>query len=170
MAAIPGGSTLGIIMACALMLGGCMTDRGPPITRPDNRIQQFLGNERFHMTSREKYQEFIERELGAGFTEQDFVAYMEANEADCARDPVNQIMYCRYVKFAIVPQGFDISKRQNSANTYCFWAMPPSDRPTVNFHQADADTVSEFPADRREFARSRPGCRQLLLRFHGWDR
>ena len=51
------------------------------------------------MKSQQTYQAFIEGELGRGFTEHDFVAYMENSGAHCARDPDAQVMYCRYMTF-----------------------------------------------------------------------
>lgn len=177
------------------LLSGCTRDPSPAITRPDNRIQYFLAQgiyllsgefrERFRKEmgrhpsgeegweiSAKTFHEFMTRELGRGFTEGDFVAYMEANEAECARDPQNGIMYCRYIDFKEVPEPVDLLKTYSAVSYYCFWALPPADKPLLRALQAGAGSVKEFPASRAEFSRTRDiaGCRALLLKFHGVEK
>jgi hypothetical protein len=160
-----------IIVGCAPLLSSC-PERPPEITVPNNRVQYFLAHEFSRMTSQQRYQDFMERELRAEFTEQEFVSYMEANDAECERDPQKKIMYCRYIDFKVVPRASDLLKTMNAVSYFCFWALPPADRPKVNFYQAGAGSISELPASRAEFARSRniPICRSLLLKFRGIEK
>jgi|GEM_PF-4512692 hypothetical protein len=162
---------LKIAFICSLLLAAC-AEKPPEITAPNNRIQYFLARESHRMTSQQKYQEFIERELGSYFHENDFVAYIGANEAECDRDPENNILYCVYVDFKVVPRDSDLWKTMNAVSYFCFWVLPPADRPTVRFSQVGAGSVAEFPTNRAGFARAHnfPGCRARLLKFQGYEK
>lgn len=162
---------MAMIVVISLPLLSC-AKTPPKITQPNNRIQYFIAHEFNKMTSQSKYQEFVERELGSGFTEGDFVNYMSSNEAECERDKFNGIMYCRYIDFKFAPSGPGLFDAYNAVSYFCFWALPPSDHPTVKFRQAGASSVSEFPINRNDLVLTRnlPGCRVLLRQEHGVER
>lgn len=161
----------GIAVLIVWALAACQR-QWPEIIAPDNRIQHFIGQVKPLMRSQEKYQEFIEHELGNGFTEQDFATYMERNDAECARDIKNEIMYCRYIDFKMMPRPSDISKSFIFVRYYCFWVLPPAERPTARFSQAGAKSAAELPTDRHEYARAHniPGYRELLPRWIGAEK
>lgn len=163
--------TAGVVLAWPLLLTGCELvsylltgpPPAPPITIANNRIEQFLYREPGY----KNIQAFVERELGTHFSEEDFVRYMEANEAECERDPIDTLMYCRYVSFKFGRSPWDIYKTFNAVSVYCFWARPAAGRPDLDVYQPGADRVDEFPTDRREYARSvkLADCWTLLNRW-----
>ena len=87
------------------------------------------------MKSQQTYQAFIEGELGRGFTEHDFVAYMENNGAECDRDPGNQVMYCRYITFGEMADPNSLWESMPVADLWCFWTYPNGTQQLSDFDQ-----------------------------------
>lgn len=146
---------------CALALGGC-AEEPPEITRPNNRIQHFLAKQFHRMTSQQKYQEFIETEIGSGFTENDFAYYMEKNEAECEVDsPPYAGVYCMYIDFKVI---YAIRRHMKYYTVFCFWVHPSQGREVARFRQVHGASLKEFPTVRRQFSKTMniPGCKTLL--------
>lgn len=164
--------TLTPFFLCVVALAAC-TQEPPEITRPNNRIQYFIGKKFSHMTSQEKYQDFIEHELGSFFSENDFIEYMTRNEAECNRSSLNNIVYCQYIDFKSMPYGRGAGGIDRYYMPFCFAVIPSPDRTIVSFRAMIGRLIPSFPTlDRREFARQQgvPDCRTLWLKEHGVEK
>ena len=169
-------SSAAIILFCSIaaIVSAC-THATPDATWPKNRIEYFITNIFPHMSSETKYQNFIAGELGSKFTEDDFVGYMTENGSECSRDAANDTVYCMYITFG---RGIDLSDPWKSAdysNFWCFWSIPPVDRPTVRFRFSGSyiGIGRDFPGQsQHDFAEKHhvPSCRTLLLKMYGAEK
>lgn len=159
-----------LLLVCALILSSCAKDQ---VGTSSDRIRHFIANEFHRMASQQKYMEFIEREIGAGFTEHDFIHYMEDNGAECDRDAGNGVVYCRYILFGKMVSPRSLWESIDIADFWCFWSIPPAEAPTVRFSKAWFAEGRDFPAQTtKEYARSHrvSSCKDFLFRFNGAEK
>jgi hypothetical protein len=161
-----------LLAACLLSAAACGRRNPPPvIDGPNHRIAYFIAKH-YGVPSDEKYQAFIESEIGPNFTPEAFARHQENSGAVCQRDPQNGKTYCTWVNFGwvSVPEAGGHWKDIETAGIFCFWADPRVHPP--HLRAAAPDSIILKDGDIREsraFILSHPeaNCRDLL-RPAGW--
>lgn len=150
----------GLAIACTVLVAGCPETRSYMATS-NNRIQYYLDREVYRLKSKNRFQEFISRDLGSEFSDQDFVVYMEDNEATCKRYNTTSYISCKYLDFkeTIIP--FDSKWNSKQYLVFCFWKLPSKNKPLVKGRQISAHIIQEWPSIRRQdfaLAANVPDC------------
>lgn len=175
----PSGGTasplLASLMTAALLATGGCGHRDDPLdtSGPDHRIA-YLITQHHGVPTPEKYQAFMEEELGPNFTAEDFARYEERSGAVCQRDLGNGKTYCMWANFgrAAEPNAESMWHEVEDAIIFCFWADPRYRPPRVR-----GARIVGTPLQNTDVRESRayilshdiPSCRQLLQPFRTRD-
>jgi hypothetical protein len=134
-------------LASVVVTAACGHRTDFDIDGPNHRINYFIAEKSMHMRSQEYYQKFIEQELGANFTVDDFVRYMDRSGAVCEQDPDNKITYCMYSTFGwMIDYDHPLTSEVEVAGLWCFWSIPKAAPPLRQLRQSCAVFS---PRDRR---------------------
>jgi len=154
-----------LALGLTLVTAACGHRNPPPVTEgPDHRIAWLIAQ--YHgVPSQEKYQAFIESEIGQNFTPEDFARYEENSGAVCQHDPQNGKTYCMWANFGwmAAPDPIEV------AGIFCFWADPRLQPPRVRATRVNSIPLKEGDIrDSRTYLQSHPEltCRDQLRLFN----
>jgi hypothetical protein len=115
-----------LLAASLLSVAACGRRNPPPVTDGPNHRIDYIIAKHYGVPSQEKYQAFIESEIGPNFTPEAFARHQENSGAVCQRDPQNGKTYCMWANFGwiSVPEAGGHWRDFEIANIFCFWADP----------------------------------------------
>lgn len=144
-----------MLAAICVTLGGCPVAQLSPNTgHPNKRLHYYLTKYVDTAPRGKEFESFIKSELGEYFSVDDYMAYMEENDASCKIDI--GIAVCKYVEFRSM-SGPGIDKKYNKQfHTFCFWSIHvPGEIPRLYDRQVAMNLLDEWPSvDRKAFSMS----------------